>query len=29
MQVAIDISDEVAQRLDKLWGNLSQRLLES
>ncbi|MGC1246006.1 MAG: UPF0175 family protein [Spirulinaceae cyanobacterium] len=28
MQVAIEIPDEIAQRLDKLWGNLSDRLLE-
>lgn len=28
MQITIDIPDEVAQRLNIEWGNLSRRLLE-
>jgi predicted HTH domain antitoxin len=28
MQITIDIPDEIAQQLDKTWGNLSQRFLE-
>jgi predicted HTH domain antitoxin len=28
MQIAVEIPDEIAQRLDQAWGNLSHRLLE-
>lgn len=28
MQITVEIPDEIAQRLDLAWGNLSRRLLE-
>lgn len=28
MQIKVDIPDEIAQRLDQAWGNLSRHLLE-
>ncbi len=28
MQITVEIPDQIAQRLDKAWGNISRRLLE-